>query len=206
MHPKQRFAWWVGTVGVTAAAAWLRIMPTAMAWSLAGTLQGAGLGGMVWLLLSTPRDAIKLRRETSWLLIGLGVWVQLALGLPDPSTGLLVAAGFIAVLGPVLVWSVILPEWASPWWAVPIVWSPGMVVLLCGPEAALLGGGGLVWLVGLFGVAVAVVAAGTLPRGVDPETGVLEPGKLGALGGPIGVAALVGAAGVAGGVLPVWMG
>jgi len=100
------------------------------------------LSAMLWLLLTTPADAIRLRWPTSAAIIALG-----AAGLPllaQGAGGVIGAA--VAGFGALLVLGLLLTPGApmSPWWGVLILWRPGLWALwtpITGSQSLLHGAG-----------------------------------------------------------------
>ena len=171
MSPKVRLGWWVITAAGAAGAMALRLVEgdqQALAWALAGVLQGGFLGGMVWLLATTPSDAIKLSPSTSWTIVCAGIWLQLVLAVEKADGVHVVASGMLGGLVPLLVWSTVLGVGASAWWAAVVGWGAWMPLLLAW-EGSALGGEG--WEVGLArggggaGVLVSAVCVGVLTGG-----------------------------------------
>lgn len=138
MTPRQRLWAWIAVL-----AGVLLIGPAA--WLGPGGRVGVGLitpgllGTMLWLLETTPQDAIKLRRWTSVVCVACGAawqaWVQaLGLGMDGPAAG--ANAGVLGLVA--LGWAWWLSSGGvglSPWWAAAGVWGPGLMLLAWGREA-----------------------------------------------------------------------
>jgi len=156
MSPRVRFLVWVGVVvgtlvaacGRSFAARWWLGDPQ---WSLpiATTANLAGVGAMIWLLLTTPPEAIKLNRWVSVALISAGagvilqsrVWAILppweAPGTPIEALGhqAFLLTMNASVSGPIAIlfawrwrhrWGRLIGS-PSPWWAIVLFWSPAVV-------------------------------------------------------------------------------
>ncbi|MEM7755947.1 MAG: hypothetical protein AAF297_09965 [Planctomycetota bacterium] len=153
MVPRVRFVVWVGVVVGTLVAACGRMASGAgssdpswgtLAWSV---LNHAGVGAMIWLLLTTPIDAIKLNRWVSVGMIVIGASMVLMLRtwmiLPPWEQGFLPPYRIVwnqilmFSVGTVMFWQMLFPivpryryRWGeligspSPWWGVVVLWSP----------------------------------------------------------------------------------
>jgi|GEM_PF-3251676 len=172
MNPKVRLGWWVAAAVATAGAMGLRLVEGELetaAWVIAGVVQGVGLGGVVWLLATTPPEAIRLRPSTSWTVICVGVWLQLVLAVDEADTTRVVAAGMLGGLVPLLVWSTVLGEGASPWWAAVVGWGSWMPLLLAWEGTALgseSGSQALVRGVGIAGALLSLTCVGVASGGL----------------------------------------
>ncbi|MFG0305947.1 MAG: hypothetical protein ACF8Q5_07000 [Phycisphaerales bacterium JB040] len=171
MSPRVRLVWWIVCAAGTVAAMALRLVegdPELAAWVGAGVVQGVCLGGMVWLLATTPRDAIRLSPSTSWTVVCAGVWLQLVLAV-DTADGLhVVASGVLGGLVPLLVWSTVLGVGASAWWASGVGWGAWMPLLLAWEGTALGSEGwqvGVVRGVGIVGLLLSLACVGVLSGG-----------------------------------------
>lgn len=123
MSRRARFGWWVVAVlGALAAPVWLIFGGGEKAWLMAATAQSlVSLTGMVWLLRSTPGDAVRLPIEVSVLVIGAGyVWCLLASGGSLWTVVIGALVGFLVV------------AWAAHgrrdrvWACVLVLWHPVM--------------------------------------------------------------------------------
>lgn len=176
MTPKVRLGWWVVAAAATTGAMGLRWIEGELetaAWVGAGVVQGVGLGGVVWLLATTPSDAIRLRPSTSWTVICVGVWLQLVLAVNEADATGVVAAGMLGGLVPLLVWSTVLGVGASPWWASVVGWGSWMPLLLAWEGTALGSESGslaLVRIVGITGVLLSLACVGVVSGGLfEPD-------------------------------------
>jgi hypothetical protein len=121
MTPRQRLAVWVAAVAGPLAAAPLRAFGGMVEAGAIG-VQAAAVLGMVWLVATTPADAIRLTRGTSWGVLALGAaWIQgWSVGW---AAGVVIAAGF-AVAAAWLIESDAAKVRRSPWWSVALLWAP----------------------------------------------------------------------------------
>jgi len=144
INARQRLLVWAVVVNVALTApAWIALIGEMTMGRLLGGMQSAiGLGAMLWLLLTTPADAIKLPGWLSALVIPLGT-----LGLnsiarldwPLPPGGCLlclgiVTAGLLAIEYPELgrVKVVGAPRRGrlfSSWWLALALWHPSLWVI-----------------------------------------------------------------------------
>ncbi|MBL0928154.1 MAG: hypothetical protein IBJ11_10970 [Phycisphaerales bacterium] len=125
MTRQTRFLWWTACVAAAAAAPVCTVVfrpPFARA--AAAIVVLASLTAMIRLLLSTPRDAIRLPWGAGVAcLAAVAVW--LPLGLRGPSGWMpALAAAFAAAMLFTLLLTPRTP--VSPWWAAPVIWSPGL--------------------------------------------------------------------------------
>ncbi len=145
MTPKQRFRAWVVAAGGTFAAGVVNALVDGWAGFGVTVVQLAGLTSILWLLVTTPVDAIKLKRWVSVVVIlgGFAViftlrFISLDITPPDMLGHLLLASAVfvglltLAPIGPVLAisaarlrhrWGTVIGK-PSPWWAVVMAWHP----------------------------------------------------------------------------------
>jgi hypothetical protein len=145
MDPKARFRAWVVAAGGTFALALANALVDGWAGLGLTALQLAGLSWILWLLVTTPPGAIKLKRWLSVVLIvvgftlirvtsvprtgvmdgslsDLGMWLSLArISAVFAFVGLVLALPFS--MRPRYRWGEPAGR-ASPWWAVFLLWGP----------------------------------------------------------------------------------
>ena len=133
MSPRMRLRVWTAVVVVAVLAALLALLDDAWA-DLAHIVCAAGsVGLMVWLLETTPADAMRLRRPTSvGLIAAIAAWVTALTTIPHPRFGVFgapVAAGLMALAagGLAVMPGVFVRAGSgarSPWWAIGAAATP----------------------------------------------------------------------------------
>ena len=149
MTPRTRFLVWTGVVVAAFASLLARNMTDGWTSFALLVLNLASLTAMLWLLVTTPVDAIKLKRWVSVGLIVTGVWVALfawllsseltPVGAGDgaPTIVLAILTVIVASIPLVIMASVLAARhrhlWGevlgkpSAWWATPLFWNAAVV-------------------------------------------------------------------------------
>lgn len=117
MDRRKRFRAWIGVVLFGLGAPLPHILLDD-AWLLTHLFVGnLALLAMAYLLLTTPSDAIKLKRANSWALITVGAALNAAAGGP---VWILLALLIIALLA---------LRARTPWWSALVLWQPAWTLL-----------------------------------------------------------------------------
>jgi len=127
MTRKARFGWWVAAVvGALASPLWMVLGGSEKVWLMVATAQSlVSLTGMVWLLRTTPWDAMRLPGWVSAAVIGAGFLWLTNVPVRAPQKFFVLAFGLLVIL---LVASM-RAEWKSRLWTMALVlWHPAMAV------------------------------------------------------------------------------
>ncbi|MEM8834962.1 MAG: hypothetical protein AAGD00_03985 [Planctomycetota bacterium] len=117
MDRTNRFRAWIGVVLFGIGAPLPHIL-LGDAWLLTHLFVGnLALLAMAYLLLTTPSDAIKLKRASSWALVTVGAALTAAAGGP------------VWILLPMLVVAMMVLRTRSPWWSALVLWQPAWTLL-----------------------------------------------------------------------------
>lgn len=152
MTRQARFGWWVAAVvGALASPLWMVLGGGEKVWLMAATAQSlVSLTGMVWLLRTTPGDAIRLPGWASAAVIGAGFLWLTNVPVRAPQKFFVLAFGLLVIL---LVASMRKASRSQVWMMVLVLWHPAMAMYAQGFAAPRAGHGVLIAMMGAFAAA-----------------------------------------------------